>query len=411
MRFETYEQAEQWILSRKKLLVYYEPFAAAMKEAGDPQKDLLCFHVAGTNGKGSTCCVLYEILRTKYRKVGRYTSPQLISFRDRTVINDEWIPGNKVLEYANRYEELIERYELGTVGISTMFSFLWFKEEKVDAAVIETTMGGRYDTTNIIPSAAVSVITSIGFDHMEFLGGTLAEIAGEKAGIIKENRPVVIGDMEEEALAVIEQEAAVRHARVLRCLPFEDCGGTAFLADGIRYETGNTAPYFKYDAALALTAAKTDGIDLSSEAVRAAVKNSSWPGRFETVSVHPRIVIDGAHNPDGMNALKNAARECPHPLIGVFTALKDKQGPEMKRLMESFCDSVIVTEFSNYRAADAASLGGCIVKDWRKAVEEACALAGETGTVLVSGSLYFISEVRNYVLQKQKQKQPHFGQN
>ena len=145
---------------------------------------------------------------------------------------------------------------------------------------------------------------------------------------------------------------------------------------------------------LALSAAKTAGIDITSEAVKDAVRTSTWPGRFETVSEHPRIILDGAHNPEGMAALKRAAKDCARPLIGVFSALKDKQGPAMRSMMESFCDEVITTAFRNARADTAEHLGGDIIEDWNEAINEACRRAGSEGTVLITGSLYFISEVR-----------------
>ena len=394
MRFQSYEEAERWALSRKSMLVYYEPFAAALHEAGDPQNGLLCFHTAGTNGKGSTCRFLYHILKTKYAKVGLYTSPQLESIRDRIRINDEWIPEEVFLVYANRYADIIEKHGLGMVGISTLFCFLWFHEQQVDIAVIEVCMGGRYDTTNVIPSPVCSVITSIGYDHMEFLGNTLAEIAGEKAGIIKRGCPVVTGDLPEEAMAVIRAQAEQLNAPLIMHLPFENGEGHTFRAGAETYETVISAPYYKFDAAIALTAAKTAGIDITLPAVKEAVRTSTWPGRFETVAEHPRIILDGAHNPDGMRALQEAAQSCAHPLIGVFTALKDKQGPAMRSMMESFCDSVITTAFQNARADSAEHLGGDIVADWKEALAEACRRAGSEGTVLVTGSLYFISEVR-----------------
>ena len=124
------------------------------------------------------------------------------------------------------------------------------------------------------------------------------------------------------------------------------------------------------------------------------MQSSVWPGRFETVAYNPRIILDGAHNPDGMAALKEAAKGCSRPLIGVFTALRDKQGPKMREMMESFCDSVITTSFRNARADSAEHLGGDVIEDWQCAVAEAKNRAGTGGTVLITGSLYFISEAR-----------------
>lgn len=394
MRFQNYEEAERWVLGRKSILVYYEPFAAALHEAGDPQNGLLCFHVAGTNGKGSTCRILYQILKTKYSRVGLYTSPQLESIRDRIRINDAWIPESVFLDYANRYADIIEKYQLGMVGISTLFCFLWFKEQGTDAAVIEVCMGGRYDTTNVIPSPACSIITSIGYDHMEFLGDTLAEIAAEKSGIIKPGCPVVMGALPPEAETVVRETARAQNAPVHEILPYEAGDGNTFTVRGETYEVSISAPYFKYNAVLALTAAETAGFDIAEEAVKNAVRTGVWPGRFETVAEHPRVILDGAHNPDGMEALRQAAAGCARPLIGVFTALKDKQGPAMREMMESFCDKVITTSFANHRADSTAHLGGTVIEDWHEAVERAQEEAGPEGTVLITGSLYFISEVR-----------------
>ncbi len=404
MRFHTYAEAEQWALERKSILVYFEPFAEALKEAGSPQHGLLYFHVAGTNGKGSTSRFLYSILKTKYNKVGLYTSPQLESIRDRIRINDAWIPEEVFLAYANRYADIAEAHGLGMVGISTLFCFLWFQQEKVDAAVLEVTMGGRYDTTNVISDSACSVITSIGFDHMEYLGNSLREIASEKGGIIKPGKPAVTGILPDEARQEIRRIAAEQQAPLHETEGFVNLPGCFFQYDGETYETGIAAPYYKYDAAVALNAASIAGIDIHSEAVRQAVRESVWPGRFETVARNPRVILDGAHNPDGMEALKEASNECEHPLIGVFTALKDKQGPCMRRMMEAFCDEVITTSFQNLRADTAVHLGGTIVPDWHEALKEAEKRAGEHGTVLVTGSLYFISEVRRHYCEDKKQK-------
>ncbi|MBQ9328679.1 MAG: bifunctional folylpolyglutamate synthase/dihydrofolate synthase [Solobacterium sp.] len=398
MRFHTYKEAEAWALGRKSILVYFEPFAQAMNEVGNPQNELRCIHVGGTNGKGSTSRFLYSALSSNGKRVGLYTSPHLEHFRDRIRINDVWIPEEVFLSYANQWHGVIEHHGLGLIGICTMFAFLWFREEQVDVAVVEVSMGGRYDTTNVITQPLCSVIASIGMDHMEYLGNTLGEIAGEKAGILKPGCPAVIGTMKEEARQVIVEEAEKIGASLHELGAFEEGNGHHFHYDNEEYEVTLSAPYYKYDAAIALCVLDLLGMDIHSASLKQAIASSVWPGRFETVAEQPRILLDGAHNPDGMNALKDACRDVSHPLIGVFSALKDKQGPAMREIMESFCDEVITTSFENRRADVTSHLGGeRIVEDWKTALKEAIQLAGKNGTVVVTGSLYLISIIRSYV--------------
>ena len=404
MRFETYQEAEQWVLSRKSILVYFEPFLEAMHALKDPQNGLSYIHVAGTNGKGSTCRFLYDIARPSFKQVGMYTSPHLENIRDRIRINDEWIPEEVFLRYVNEHIDVIETYNLGMVGICSMMCFLWFQERKVDLAILEVSLGGRYDTTNVIEAPLVTVITSIGFDHMEFFGNTLKEIAYEKDGILKPGVPVVLGPLKEEAYAEITERALEKHAEVIE-LP----SSFAIEQDGIQlegdfYRLAVNADYLKQNAGLALLAAKQAGIAIHSEAVHEALMHSLWPGRFETVSEKPRIILDGAHNPDGIEALCREIEKLPSPHIVVFSALKDKQGPLMREMLEAVFDVVITTEFSHYRADQAAHLGGSsTIPDWKEAITKAVSLAGENGTAVITGSLYFIASVRAYLKEEPEQ--------
>ena len=405
MRFETYEEAEQWVLARKSLLVYYEPFAAALQEVQDPQNGLLCIHVGGTNGKGSTCRFLHDILRVKYHRVGLYTSPHLRNIRDRIRINGEWIPEEDFLRLLNENIEVIEKYRLGMVGICTLFAFLWFKEQNTDINVIEVSMGGRYDTTNVIKNPLVSVITTIGFDHTEFLGSTIEEIAAEKAGIIKPGCPVLIGRMPDEAKAVIAAEAEKQGSRLIPLPEYENLEQGRFAVKEDTYEIPSWAPYLKHNAVLALSAAEEAGIDIHRTNVKQAMRNSRWPGRFEIVSKHPLVILDGAHNPDGVKALIYASGHLHRPLIAVFSALRDKEGPEMREMLEEACDQVITTEFRHERADHGSHLGGdTVIPDWQRAVEAARQAAGREGTVLITGSLYFISEVRDILLHEEEEE-------
>lgn len=399
MRFETYQEAEQWVLARKSILVYYEPFRDAMKDLGNPQDSISCVHVGGTNGKGSTCRFLSDILSVRYQKIGLYTSPHLENIRDRIRINGSWIPEDVFLRLINDHMDVIETYNLGMVGICSMLCFLWFREEQVDIAVIEVSMGGRYDTTNVISSPLVSIITSIGFDHMEYLGNTLEEIAAEKAGIIKENRAVILGALPEEARRVITDYAASMHAEVIEppeCVINED---RSFTVAGERFRLFSRAPYLIHNALLALTAADYLGIDISDMQVRTLLGASIWPGRFETIAHGPTVILDGAHNPEGVSAMLEAAKDAPAPRIAVFSALKDKQGGLMHSMLEEQLDGVLLTTFRNERAYTADELASQnVYADWHEALRQAKQLAGKDGTVIITGSLYFISTVRRELL-------------
>ena len=398
MRFETYEEAEQWVLGRKSILVYYEPFARAMHMLGNPHNGLSYLHVAGTNGKGSTCRFLYDICRKQYPKVGLYTSPHLENIRDRIRINDQWIPEEVFLRYVNEHMDVIEACNLGMVGICSMMCFLWFQEEQVDLAILEVSMGGRYDTTNVIQNPLVSVITSISYDHMNFLGNTLQEIAGEKAGIIKENCPVVLGRLPEEADEVIAAYAETMHAPLKRFPESFSETEDGFVLEGIQYAIASDISYQKRNGAVALCAAREIGIDITSESVKESMRDSIWPGRYEVIQCHPKIILDGAHNPEGIEALCEASAAEAQPKIAVFSALKDKQGQKMRQQLEEAFDEVITTGFSHDRADSTDHLGGgCVIADWKDAIEAAVQKAGEHGTVIITGSLYFISAIRAFL--------------
>ena len=398
MTFETYQEAEQWVLSRKKILVYFEPFQEAMRMLGNPEKGLSCIHVAGTNGKGSTSRFISDLCRSSYQRIGLYTSPHLENIRDRIRINDEWIPEDVFLRYVNEHMDVIEACNLGMVGICSMMCFLWFQEQQVDLAVIEVSLGGRYDTTNVIDPPIAAVITSIGFDHMEFFGNTLHEIAMEKAGIIKPGTRLILGPMKPEADEAIRACAASMEVPVISLPDSFQLEEDGFLFEQDHYRLSADAVYLRRNAALALLAVKEAGIDIHSEVSHQALQASKWPGRFETVSQHPRIILDGAHNPDGIEALIEASAHCTRPRVVVFSALEDKQGPLMRSMLEGAFDEVITTQFSDLRADSAAHLGGVhIMNNWKEAIEAAKRAAGETGTVVITGSLYFIAQVRAYL--------------
>lgn len=389
--------ALEWVMSRRGHTHDPEGMKKILAEAGDPQKYFDCVHVTGTNGKGSFVNYLSDMLAVSGKKTGMFTSPHMICHRDRIRINGKWIPEEKFLLYVNRYYDLIVREKMTMFEIDVLIAFSWYRDEQVDIAVIECGLGGRYDSTNVLERTVLAVITTIGFDHMDRLGNTLGKIAWHKAGIIPENGKILTGDVPAEALSVIENEAAAKHAQLLRLPGYHDGGIRELVYRNETFKLSTDAVYQTENAALALRAAEELGIDIHDPAVKEALFSSTWTGRFETVSYSPRVILDGAHNPHGISALIRSMQHLNHPLIVVFSALRDKQGKEMAGMLEKACDELIVTEFEMYRADTAEDLaegGGIVISDWKEAVETAKKKAGKTGTVVITGSLYFISTVR-----------------
>ena len=398
--FSNIEDAVEWVTSRRNRNHGFEHFQQVMEAEGNPQDTFRSVHIAGTNGKGSTARYLNDILMANGYKTGLYTSPHLENHRDRIRINDQWIPEAVFLKYLNQDLNVIETEDLSMFEIDTLIASQWYRDEQIDVAVIETGLGGRLDSTNTLHHPQLEIITTIGMDHMDRLGNTLGAIATEKAGIIKPNSRVLIGHLSEEARQAVQMKASTVQAEVIPAEAYEDTGKRQMKLMDHLYEVSTAAGYQKEDAAIALQAASLLGIDIGTEEVFRAVRNSMWPGRFETVHEHPLVLVDGAHNPEAMTALAASLQEMPHPIIAVFSALKDKQGQTIRRILEGACDRVIVTQFENERADTAAHLAEQdpdIEPDWQKAIHTAEALAGTDGTVIITGSLYLVSLARPYV--------------
>lgn len=399
--FTEVDQALEWVMSRHGHSHDPEEMKQILAEAGSPQNTFGTVHAAGTNGKGSFVNYLSDILISQGRKTGMFTSPHLISHLDRIRIDGKWIPGETFMSYLNRYYDLITEQNLSMFEIDVLIAFSWFRDEHVDIAVIECGLGGRYDSTNVLDQPELSVITTVGFDHMERLGDTLGKIAWQKAGIIRYDSRVLAGNIPDEAMAVIEQEAENHHARLYRPLDYLPGENNSIILSGETFEISSDALYQRENAVLALTAAALLDIDITAPEVRKALKNSMWKGRFETVSTHPRVILDGAHNTHGVEALTKSLKTMKRPLVCVFAALRDKRGTMMAEMLDAVCDRLIVTEFDMYRADRAQTYlvdGAQLVTDWKEAIARAKEYAGKDGTVIITGSLYFISIVREYLM-------------
>ena len=379
-------------------------FRALLERLDNPQLRLKTVHIAGTNGKGSTTNYLRSILQTSGLKVGTFTSPHLEVHNDRIRINDQYISDEQLLYYGNRFAELIEENNLSMFEIDTLIAIYYFIDQEVDIALFEVGLGGRLDATNII-LPLVSLITTIGFDHMDILGNTLELISAEKAGIIKQNVPLYTSEDKPECLDVFKRMCTERNApfnqiKEAKYIRFEQ--GVSFDYDGIEVSLNTSALYQVKNASLALEAARylRAYFEISDDDLIHGLKDTQWKGRFECVSRAPHIILDGAHNTHGIAALVESAKHLPKPLVIVFSALRDKETDEMLDDLLRIATHVIVTEFDFYRAAslDVLTHGNVIaIQDNYEAILKGIDLSRD-GTCLITGSLYFISQVRQTIL-------------
>ena len=360
---------------------------------GNPQDGLAFIHVAGTNGKGSTCAFLTNILAKAGLKCGCFTSPHLIHFEERITVDQQMIPKEVVTRLGN---ELLS-IDFGVTP--TMFDYclvmavLYFKECGCNVAVMETGLGGRLDSTNALRNPMVAVITRIGYDHMAILGNTLTEIASEKAGILKENVPAIFAPQEEEALAVLR-----KHPGTL--VSSEDMEKVAFMKPGLMGE------YQLENGAAAMLAAQKFlsqiGFDeeRADAAIEAGIHTAIWKGRMEILSREPYLMVDGAHNSNGLHALKTSLMklypdEKFHFVMGVMA---DKDYEKMiEELLSLAIDFVTVTPESS-RALQAESLAEKIRSQGIPArsmasVADVLTLPRVGEKTIALGSLYFIGEL------------------
>lgn len=360
---------------------------------GNPQEGLAFIHVAGTNGKGSTCAFLTNILTKAGLKCGCFTSPHLIHFEERITVDQKMIPKDAVTRLGN---ELLS-IDFGVTP--TMFDYclvmavLYFKECGCDVAAMETGLGGRLDSTNALGNPMVAVITRIGYDHMAILGNTLTKIASEKAGILKENVPAIFAPQEEEALAVLR-----KHPGTL--VSSEDMEKVAFMKPGLM------GAYQLENGAAAMLAAQKFlsqiGFDeeRADAAIEAGIHTAIWKGRMEVLSEEPYLMVDGAHNSNGIHALKTSLMklypdEKFHFVMGVMA---DKDYEKMiEELLPLAIDFVTVTPESS-RALQAESLAEKIRSQEIPArsiasVADVLTLPRVGEKTIALGSLYFIGEL------------------
>jgi dihydrofolate synthase/folylpolyglutamate synthase len=393
---------------------------------GDPHRAYPSVHVAGTNGKGSVAAMLTEILAAGGLKAGLYTSPHLVRVEERIRVNGRLISSRDFCRLAGTVKACIERLlargELGApptfFEVLTLIAFLYFRERKVDLAVLEVGMGGRFDATNVV-TPLVSVITSISRDHQEHLGPTLAAIAFEKAGIIKPGVPVVCGAEARDAVRVVRAQAAEKGAPLTmvfgrtRPLTREKTSGEKmafhYESEGmsLRLSPGLPGAHQGRNAAIAASAALVlgrAGRSISRSAIVRGVARARWEGRLETVGRNPRVLLDGAHNEGGAAALRAFLEELrPRRLVLVFTMMKDKAVGRVAGRLFPLADRIVLTTIPFARAAAPEEILRrtrpfrdriFVEPSLPKAIALARAEAGRRGTVVITGSLFLVGEVK-----------------
>lgn len=396
---------------------------ALMRELRHPERAFKSVLIAGTNGKGSVSAYLDTALRAVGLNVGRYTSPHLIDMGERITVSGRNIGNTElerlVLEVRDAADRLVRGRTIEThpnhFEILTAVAFLYFRRKAIDVAVLEVGLGGRLDATNV-SSPLVSAIVSIDFDHEEYLGRTLTAIAGEKAGVVRANRAVVVGPMDAEAERKIRDVSRRRRALVLPAFR----GVTARLASGELSVRTPQATYRRLRplpgahqrinlvvAIRTLEALVAAGIRMDLPRAVAGMSEAIWPGRLERLSGRPRFLLDGAHNPAGARALAAYLRETGEPHILIFGAMRDKHFREMGETLFPLARRIVVTRVRMTRAATTGQLaevgragGQSVIEEpsIRGALRRAASLARPGETVVVAGSLYLVGAVRKIIL-------------
>ncbi|SHM63554.1 dihydrofolate synthase / folylpolyglutamate synthase [Caldanaerovirga acetigignens] len=428
----SYKEALEYIhgLTKFGIRLGLDRIKKLLEILGNPQEGIKILHVAGTNGKGSTCAMIDSILRAAGYRVGLYISPYLEVFNERIKVDGRNIPDDDIARLTEKVKNAVEEMEKKGWSVPTEFEvvtalgFLYFKEQKVDFLVLEVGMGGRFDATNVI-TPLVSVITPISYDHQQYLGSTLTEIAREKCGIIKPGRATVTAPQDEEAMKVIEETCSKLNSSLVKVEKEASYRLINWGVEGQTFDLKTSKHNYQQlkirllgdhqldnaaTAVVAVEALQRYGIDIPSEAVRKGLEKARWPGRLEILKENPYVLIDGAHNIAGIRVLKEALlKYFPEKrIILVIGILSDKDYVDMLSEITPIADSIITTRPDSPRALSAAELAESIRKltfgktpevyesdDIEKAVKAALDMASSEDLVVFAGSLYLIGKVRS----------------
>jgi dihydrofolate synthase/folylpolyglutamate synthase len=418
-----YKNALKYIYSLEKfgIRLGLDNVTKLLELLGNPHNSYKTIHVGGTNGKGSVVAMCSSILIEAGYRVGMYISPYLVNFGERIQVNGKYISRKELVDYFVKVKKQADYLEKKGIQITyfefvTAMAFLYFRDKKVDFAVIEVGMGGRLDATNVI-KPMVSVITNIGLEHTDYLGSTKIQIAGEKAGIIKENSILVTAEQDPKIKKIFRTVCIKRNTKYLSVMDNYSFYDYSIDLDWQQFKVrGKVENYAmkigllgKHQIINAMTVIAVIeelillGIVIRKKDILKGLEKAKWPGRLEIVNKNPLVILDCAHNPHGMQTLVDFLKELRYArMILVLGISSDKDIPEIVKMIVPFSDKLIITQ-AKYRGAEPKILekearkyakGIVAIKDVRKAVKEALKSAKKGDVVIVTGSIFTVSEAR-----------------
>lgn len=428
----------------KQIKLGLGPITALMEALNWPDEGQRIIHVTGTNGKGSVCEMVSQIIQCAGYRVGTFNTPYFTVQNECVRINNKMISDEDLLEVMNQIEPILKQLEARGMlptgfEILTAIALLYFKKEKADFVILEVGLGGRLDATNVIRKSELSVITKIALDHQNFLGNSLEEITKEKVGIIKPNGTLIMPEQDDKIMAVVKAKCEELKAKLVMMKPSEiqildrshvylnnvkshtkvnalqeQQAGILFTFQGTKYQLSMYGRYQAYNASLAISIIeqlnKQSSLSISKDCITEGLLKTQWAGRFEKVCSEPLCFLDGAHNVDGIEALRDTLKHLPRrETIAIVGILRDKEIEAMLEVISPYINAWVVTRPLNPRAEVPEVLAEKIKKyssqifikeEIKEAYELARNLAqGESNTQIVGfGSLYMLGSLRKMIL-------------
>ncbi|MCR5647480.1 MAG: hypothetical protein K6F81_04295 [Acholeplasmatales bacterium] len=414
--FNTIEEVYSYLYNQKKTAPRENldriTLCAKLLNIKTPYKKI---HVAGTNGKGSTCQYIKNMLMLKNLHVGMFVSPFVISFNERIQINDRYISDSEIMHYMNILYDFNIEYEkkyndhLPFFELTLLMALMWFSDRNIDIAVIECGLGGLLDSTNFL-DYDLAIITNIGYDHMQQLGDTLEKIANHKLGIAKTNMT---------CLTTVDESLREHFSNYAKCnnvdMRFIDGISNIKVSDKTYFEYKNhqyasnlLGNYQAYNSALAIEAVKYFDKDYPDTLIEYALENVRWPGRMEVLNKNPLILLDGAHNIHAINAIANTLKELKKDkkIKTIFSALQDKDYPKMIKRLEDITDYFYFTKIVDLRQIEDIHFEEYtnkkyeLINDFKNCLDKAINDLDKNEILLITGSLHFVSQIREYYYKK-----------